>query len=129
VSLVKLNQATLEGIAVAVSLAVSEDGKIVNLPLKVALSEELFAMYPAAIKSMQDITDEAAVKVLRREFDSGILQKDDFRRISELLTELRWMQACFTSFLPLDSKEYKLFKKKTDEIGRLHEKCENEAMK
>ena len=57
------------------------------------------------------------------------MNPEDFRRIAELLTEFRWMQACFTSFLPQGSKEYKVHKAKTDEIGKLREKCENEAMK
>jgi len=53
---------------------------------------------------------------------------DQFRRVAELLTEMRWQQACFTSFIPQDSKEYKMFKKKVDEIGQLRELCEQEAM-
>ena len=57
------------------------------------------------------------------------LTQPDLRRIAELLTEFRWMQACFTSFLPQGSKEYKIHKAKTDEVGKLREKCENEAMK
>jgi len=57
------------------------------------------------------------------------MTSEQFRRVSELLTELRWMQACFTSFIPQDSKEYKIFKKKTDEIGALREICEQEVIK
>jgi len=124
-SLERLSQATLEGIAGAVAVARTEDGRVVNLPLSVALSTELLAMYPVSVKSLEDI----AAGVLNREFNTNQLGPNQFRRISELLTELRWMQGCFTSFLPQDSKEYKIFKKKTDEIGKLRELCEKEAMK
>lgn len=57
------------------------------------------------------------------------MSPEELRRIAELLTEFRWMQACFTSFLPQGSKEYKILKAKVVEIGKLREKCENEAMK
>ena len=57
------------------------------------------------------------------------MSPEDFRRLSELLTEFRWLQACFTSFIPQGSKEYKMHKAKADEIGKLRELCENEAMK
>ena len=57
------------------------------------------------------------------------MSSEDFKHLAELLTEFRWLQACFTSFLPKDSKEYKAHKVKADEIGKLREKCENEAMK
>jgi len=80
-------------------------------------------------KANQEIIEDAAVKVLRREFYTSILQREDYRRIVELLTELRCFQATFTSFLSQGSKEYKIHKAKADEIGRLREKCENEAMK
>ena len=53
---------------------------------------------------------------------------EQFRRVVELLTEMRWQQATFTSFIPQASKEYKMFKKKVDEIGQLRELCEKEAM-
>lgn len=53
----------------------------------------------------------------------------ELRRIAELLTEFRWMQACFTSFIPQGTKEYKTHKAKTDEIGDLRKRCEDEAMR
>jgi len=57
------------------------------------------------------------------------MSPEDFRRLSELLTEFRWLQACFTSFIPQGSREYKTHKAKADEIGKLRELCEQEAMK
>jgi len=57
------------------------------------------------------------------------MSSEDFKRLAELLTEFRWLQACFTSFIPQGSKEYKMHKAKADEIGKLREKCENKAMK
>ncbi len=53
----------------------------------------------------------------------------DLKRISELLTEMRWMQACFTSFLPEKSAERKPFDAKLRELERLRLLCEQEAMK
>jgi len=57
------------------------------------------------------------------------MSPEELKEISQLLTELRWLQATFTSFLPDGSKEYKVHKAKADRIGKLREKCENEAMK
>ena len=57
-----------------------------------------------------------------------MLTKEDYRRISELLTEMRWMNACFTSFLPAAGKERKPFEKKLHELNRLRELCWKEAM-
>jgi len=124
-SLERLSQATLEGIACALIAARTEDGRVVNLPPSVALSTELLAMYPASFFKF----DETAARVFNREFNTNQLGPNQFRRISELLTEFRWLQACFTSFLPQDSKEYKMHKAKAAEIGKLRELCENEAMK
>ena len=53
---------------------------------------------------------------------------EQLKRIAELLTELRWLQACYTSFIAQDSKEYRLFKKKIDEIAVLRSCCEQVSM-
>jgi len=54
---------------------------------------------------------------------------EDFKRTAELLTEMRWMVATFTSFIPEKSKERKPFDLKLRELERLRCVCENEAMK
>jgi hypothetical protein len=57
------------------------------------------------------------------------MTKEDFKRTSELLTEMRWMVATFTSFIPEQSKERKPFDAKLKELERLRCAHESEAMK
>lgn len=57
------------------------------------------------------------------------MNNDDLKRMSELLTELRWHVVTFTSFLPEGSKERKPFTAKLKEIERLRCICEQESAK
>jgi len=57
------------------------------------------------------------------------LHQGDYKRISELLTEMRWMVATFTSFIPEHSKERKPFSARLQELERLRILCEQEAMR
>ncbi len=57
------------------------------------------------------------------------MTKDKYKRTAELLTELRWHVATFTSFIPDGSKERKPFDAKLRDLERLRLACESEAMK
>lgn len=53
----------------------------------------------------------------------------DYKLVSEMLTELQWLRATFTSFIPEGTSPYKILKGRTAEVRRLRDLCEEEAMK
>lgn len=54
---------------------------------------------------------------------------DDFKKLCELLTELRWLRLVYVTFLPEGSKERKPHEARLKEISRLSDLCEKEALK
>lgn len=57
------------------------------------------------------------------------MTREEYRRTAELLTEMRWLVATYTSFIAEGSKERKPFDAKLKELERLRCACESEAMK
>lgn len=57
------------------------------------------------------------------------MQSNDYKAVVGLLTELLWIRATATSFIPEGAAERKPFEKRIGEIKRLRALCEVEALK
>lgn len=57
------------------------------------------------------------------------MSQDDFKKLTELLTELRWLRLVFVTFLPEGGKERRAHEQRLKEMSRLHDLCEKEALK
>lgn len=64
-----------------------------------------------------------------KDFEGNDMNAEDYKELTVVLTELLWLRATYTSFIPEGSKERRLHEKKISVLKELRDKYETEALK